>query len=111
MASIMVVGGVIVYSRREKVIKANIDFVKTLADSPVKGFDELTTKERQALEQIETLIGRKLKIVEIRILVMIHRGSNYNQISLATEASTGAIKTRVKRLKDRCDVENIRDLL
>lgn len=108
---IIIVGSAIIYIRREKVVKANIDFVKTLAGSPVKGFEELTTKERQTLEQVEALIKRKLKIEEIKVLVMIQRGSNYNQISLATGASVGAIKTRVKRLKDRCNVDNIRDLM
>lgn len=103
--------GMLVYQKREKTLKANTNFIQSLTDSPIKGFDQPTSQEIRMLEHIESLIGKKLKIDDIKILLMISRRNTYNQISLATGIANGSIKTRVKRLKDKCNVDNIRDLM
>ncbi|OJJ21310.1 hypothetical protein BKI52_12160 [marine bacterium AO1-C] len=111
MIMAVVAGGWLLYRRREKTLKAHTDYVKAIKASPIKGFDHPKPQEIEILQRIETRLGQKLKIDEIKILLMIGRGYTYNQITLATSIANGTIKTIVKRLKDQCKVENIRDLM
>ncbi|HAS41284.1 MAG TPA: hypothetical protein DCS93_12435 [Microscillaceae bacterium] len=111
MVAVVVAGGWLLYRRREKALQAQTDYVKAIKTSPIKGFDEPKPQEIAVLQQVETRVGQRLKIDEIKILLMIGRGYTYNQITLATYIPNGTIKTIVKRLKDQCGVENIRDLM
>mgnify|MGYP001060913607 CR=1 FL=1 len=113
MAMIGVIGifGLLLYYRRERTLRASEDFVKALKASPIKGFDNPKPQEIAMLAEIESRIKRQLKLKEIKILLMIARQSSYNQIHLATGIAIGTIKSDVKRLKDKCKVENIRELM
>ena len=111
LAIVVLGGAVLVYDYRAKALEAHTNFVEAVEINPIKGFDKITKQEVKRLERIETLTRRKLKTDDIKILVMIGRGYNYNQIALASDLKVGTIKTRVKRLKDKCEVDNIRDLM
>jgi len=111
MVAVVMAGGWLLYLRREKTLKAHTDYVKAIKASPIKGFDEPKPQEIEVLQEVETRVGQRLKIDEIKILLMIARGYTYNQIALATYIPNGTIKTIVKRLKDQCKVDNIRDLM
>ena len=63
------------------------------------------------LVEIESLINKELSTNDVKILVMISRDIPYVQIAVKVGINTGAVKTRVKRLKDKCGAENIRDLM
>ena len=105
------VGGWLVYKQRTRSLRASENFVKAIQTSPIKGFDQLNPKEIAMLAQIESRIKRPLKMKEIKILLMIGRQNNYNQIHLATGIPVGTIKSSVNKLKDLCQVANIRDLM
>ena len=111
MAAVLVAGGWLLYRRRERTLRAHTDFVQAIKASPIKGFDNPKPQEIAMLTEIESRIKRQLKLKEIKILLMIARQSSYNQIHLATGIAIGTIKSIVKRLKDLCGVENIRDLM
>ena len=105
-----------IYRWRTKTIHAHADFVKTIKRSPIKGFEDMTSQEIQILIKIEKLLPKKLlpknlNSDDVKILLMIARGFRYKDISPKTGLKEGAIKTRVKRIKDLCGLDNIRDVM
>lgn len=109
--TILVVGGWLLYQRRERSLRAYQDFVKAVQMSPIKGFDHPREKEIAMLMEIETRLGRKLRLKEIKILLKIGRGDSYNKIFVDLGIPVGTIKSIVNNLKEKCKVENIRDLM
>lgn len=93
------VSGGWMYTQRAKNYRERSSFLATLAQSPLKGFDELTPQEMAMLELIEAKAKKKLKLDEVKILLMIYRKYSYNQISVDTTISVGSIKGKVRRLK------------
>ena len=114
LALVVIVLGVfgwLVYTRRERSLRAYQDFVKAVQMSPIKGFDHPREKEIAMLMEIETRLGRKLRLKEIKILLKIGRGDSYNKIFVDLGIPVGTIKSIVNNLKDKCKVENIRELM
>ncbi|WP_045113201.1 tetratricopeptide repeat protein [Microscilla marina] len=108
---VLITGGLLIYRKREQSLHAHTNFIKAIKASPVKGFEELSPQEVDMLQSIEGHIQGKLNTDDIKILVMVARNYKYAQISVAVGLNVGAIKTRIKRLKDQCQVKNIRDLM
>lgn len=106
-----IVGGMLIYHKHLQKLRAQTNFIKAIKASPVKGFDTLSQEEVSMLQNIEGYISGKLNADDIKILVMVARSYKYSQISLTVGLQVGTIKSRIKRLKDQCQVDNIRDLM
>jgi len=117
VAVIGVFGGVAYWQRTRKLraeqafAKASTDFVKAIKASPIRGYGEPRPEDMLLLGDIEDRQRKKLTSDEAKILLMIRRGDSYNKIHLATEIPVGTIKSTVRRIKEQCRVENIRDLM
>lgn len=111
IALVVIVGGVLIYHKHLQKLRAHTNFIKAIKASPVKGFESLSQQEVSMLQNIEKCITGKLNTDDIKILVMVARSYKYTQISVTVGLQVGTIKSRIKRLKDQCQVENIRDLM
>jgi tetratricopeptide (TPR) repeat protein len=111
IALVVIIGGILIYHKHLQKLRAHTNFIKAIKASPVKGFEALTQQEVSMLQNIEKCITGKLNTNDIKILVMVARSYKYAQISVAVGLQVGTIKSRIKRLKDQCQVENIRDLM
>lgn len=101
----------IVYTYRIRQLQAGARFLEALKHSPIKGFDQVSLAEVNSIEEIQDRMRKQLKPETIKILLLIGRGYNYNQISQKVGLTVGNIKSRVKRVKDECKVGNVRELL
>lgn len=99
------------YGYRARQLQAGARFLKALKHSPIKGFDQVSLAEVNAIEEIQDRLRKPLSPENIKILLFIGRGYNYLQIGQKVGLTEGGIKSRVKRIKDECKVGNIRDLL
>lgn len=111
LTTVLAIAGWVIYHKRTQNVRAHAYFIKTIKASPIRGFAEVTSTEVNMLMEIEKRINKKLHIDDVKILIMIARNHQYNAISLHVGLNVGTIKTRIKRLKDKCGVENIRDLM
>lgn len=114
----LVIGVIWVYKARTQKLRAEAqrvqartDLVKAIETSPIKGFENLSDYETQIIHKAEDRLRRKATADEIKLLVWVARKYTYNQIAVNLGIREDTVKTRIKRLRQRCGVDNIRDLM